>query len=210
MGEFFGSACLTATVVGSGIMGDQLSGGNDALALLANSIATGLMLYVLISLLGPISGAHFNPFVSLYFGMQGAFPKKLVLPYSLVQVLGSVCGVWVTHIMFGQEIIQLSSKVRFGPNLWVSETIATIGLLMTISLALKNAPNQIATLVGSYICAAYWFTSSTSFANPMMSIARSLTNSFAGIQAQDAPPFIAAQFLGVAITLVGAKLMVKN
>ncbi len=199
--EALGSAFLLMIVVGSGIMGEQLAGGNTAIALLANSLATGAGLYVLITLLGPVSGAHFNPAVSLVMMLHGELRRQELLPYIAVQIMGAVLGVFAAHAMFDLPLLQLSSKVRSGNAQIFSEMVATAGLLGVILLGLKQAPRQIPALVAAYITAAYWFTASTSFANPAVTLARCLSNTFAGIRAADAPLFIAAQLAGAVLAL---------
>ena len=198
--EFFGTAFLLIAVVGSGIMGESLADGNTAVALLANAIATGAALYVMITVLGPLSGAHFNPAVSLAFAIRGDLPWREFLPYVLVQIGGGLVGVWLTHLMFDLEILQISTKIRAGLPQGVSELIATTGLLATILLSLRAKSEATAALVAAYITGAYWFTASTSFANPAVTIARSFTDTFAGIAPANAPLFIAAQVL-IALTL---------
>jgi len=194
--EFLGTAFLLMIVVGSGIMGESLAGGNVAIALLANSIATGAGLFVLIQCLGPISGAHFNPAVSLVECVSGRLEGKGCFGYLAAQIAGAVTGVWLTHAMFQLQIIQLSQKNRAEPHLWLSEVIATFGLILTIALAGRKRAEAVPMTVALYITAAYWFTSSTSFANPAVTIARSLTNSFCGIEPGGVLPFLASQLLG--------------
>lgn len=194
--EFIGTALLLAVVVGSGIMGERLAGGNAAIALLANSIATGGGLVALILIFGPVSGAHFNPAVSLALAGAGRHTWSDVPGYLVAQVAGGVAGVWVAHAMFGEPILQLSEKLRPGAALMFSEAVATFGLLLTIFACVRHRPAAVPFAVAAYIVAAYWFTASTSFANPAITIARSLTNTFAGIRPQDAPGFIAAQLFG--------------
>jgi glycerol uptake facilitator-like aquaporin len=194
--EFLGSAALLATIVGSGIMGVNLSQGNDGIALLANAAATAGMLFVLISTLSPISGAHFNPAVSLMMRLRGEIKNRELFFYLIAQLAGAISGVLLAHAMFEQSLIQSGTDARTGMAQYLSETIATFGLLLTIMIAAKQKSAQIPTLVASYIFAAYWFTSSTSFANPAVTIARSLTQSFAGIRPDDVLGFIAAQLLG--------------
>jgi glycerol uptake facilitator-like aquaporin len=197
--EFLGTAMLLATVVGSGIMGVNLSQGNNAVALLANAAATAGILYVLISTLGPISGAHFNPAVSLVMRVNGELNNREFLLYLGAQLFGAIVGVLLAHAMFEQTLIQPGTRVRTGLAQYLSEATATFGLLITILLAAKQKSAQIPTLVASYIFAAYWFTSSTSFANPAVTLARSLTQSFAGIRPDDVAGFIAAQLIGAAL-----------
>jgi glycerol uptake facilitator-like aquaporin len=197
--EALGSAFLLIAVVGSGIMGERLSGGNVALALLANSIATGAALAVLISILGPISGAHFNPAVTLYFALRREIAPGLGALYAVVQICGAVAGVWAAHAMFAMPILEVSHKLRDGPAQWWSEGVATFGLLATIAGAVRFTPQATAYLVALYITGAYWFTASTSFANPAVTVARTLTDSFAGIAPGSAPPFIAVQFTAAII-----------
>jgi len=191
--EALGTAFLLIAVVGSGIMGERLAEGNAAIALLANSIATGAALAVLISILGPISGAHFNPAVTLFFALRREIAPGTAGLYVLVQLCGAVAGVWAAHAMFAMPILEVSHKLRDGPAQWFAEAVATFGLLATIAGALRYTPQAAAYLVALYITGAYWFTASTSFANPAVTIARSLTDSFAGIAPGSAPPFIAAQ-----------------
>jgi glycerol uptake facilitator-like aquaporin len=199
--EALGTAILLATVVGSGIMGEQLSGGNVAIALLGNTIPTGAILVVLISILGPLSGAHFNPVVSAAMCFTGRMGWSKFVPYVFCQVAGAVIGVWLAHAMFDLPILQVSAKIRWGVGQWVADAVATFGLLLTIFGSLRFKPAAIPTTVGLYITAAYWFTASTSFANPAVTIARSLSNTFAGIAPSCIVPFIAAQFVGLVIGL---------
>jgi glycerol uptake facilitator-like aquaporin len=194
--EFLGSTALLATVVGSGIMGVNLSQGNDGIALLANAAATAGMLFVLISTLGPISGAHFNPAVSLVMRLRKELSSRELFFYLIAQMAGAMTGVLLAHAMFEQALVQPGTHARTGMAQYLSETIATFGLLLTIMMAAKQKSAQIPALVASYIFAAYWFTSSTSFANPSVTIARALTQSFAGIRPDDVFGFIAAQFVG--------------
>lgn len=197
--ELLGSAILLATVVGSGIMGVNLSQGNNAVALLANAAATAGILYVLISVLGPLSGAHFNPAVSLIMRLRNELNNREFILYVLMQITGALLGVLLAHAMFEQPLFQPGIRVRTGMSQYLSEATATFGLLITILLATQQKSTQIPALVASYIFAAYWFTSSTSFANPAVTIARSLTQTFAGIRPDDVPGFIAAQLLGAAL-----------
>jgi len=199
MAEFIGTAMLLIGVVGSGIMGETLADGNTAVALLANAIATGCMLYVIITTLGPISGAHFNPAVTLAFALRGAHPKAQVLPYIAVQIAGGIIGVWATHVMFDLSVFQTSTTQRTGVAQWFSEILATFGLLFVIFGGLKQRPDAVPTLVAVYITGAYWFTSSTSFANPAVTIARGLSDTFAGINPAHIAMFIVMQVAGVLI-----------
>lgn len=202
--EFVGTALLLATVVGSGIMAETLSAGNAALALLANSVATGAILFVLITIFGSISGAHFNPVVTVAFSLNGDMGRREALLYVAMQVAGAVAGVWLAHLMFDMQLLQLSTKARFGAGQWISEAVATGGLLFTIFATLRANVWAVPQAVALYIVAAYWFTASTSFANPAVTIARALSNTFAGIRPQDVPPFLVAQcagcFLAVLLT----------
>jgi glycerol uptake facilitator-like aquaporin len=196
--EFAGTALLLAIVVGSGIMGESLAGGNAAIALLANSIATGAGLYVLISVLGPVSGAHFNPAVSLTFWRRGELTLSVLAAYVTAQVCGGIIGVWTTHAMFDLPIIQFSGKVRSGTSQWISECLATAVLLATIHLGLRNAAQRVPLLVALIVTAGYWFTASTFFANPAVTIARALSNTFAGIRPADVAGFVTAQLVACA------------
>lgn len=197
--EALGTAFLLIAVVGSGIMAETLSGGNIGLALLANSTATGLALYVLITALGPVSGAHFNPAVTVAFALMRQIAPGMAAAYIGVQILGGITGVWLTHAMFGQDLWQISATTRSDTGLWIAETVATFGLLFAIIGGLKQAPGQVPALVGAYIAGAYWFTASTSFANPAVTIARGFTNTFAGIDPAHIAAFIAAQVIGAVI-----------
>jgi glycerol uptake facilitator-like aquaporin len=199
MTEYFGTALLLAVVTGSGIMGETLDAGNAAVALLGNSIATGCGLYVLISLLAPISGAHFNPVVSAMLWRTGTLNTQTLFGYIVAQITGAISGVWLTHVMFGLPIIQVSSKSRHGLGIWVSELLATLILLGVIYLGIKFAKEKIAILVALTVTAGYWFTSSTFFANPAVTIARSLTNTFVGIHPADVVGFVASQLLALAV-----------
>lgn len=197
--EVLGTAFLLAAVVGSGIMGERLAGGNAAIALLANTIATGAALVVLISIFAPISGAHFNPAVTLYFALRREIAPGRAMLYIAVQIIGAIAGVYAAHAMFATPILELSQKLRDGPAQWWAEFVATFGLIVTIAGAIRFAPQSVAMLVGLYITSAYWFTASTSFANPAVTIARAMTNSFAGIAPHSAPGFIAAQLAAVPV-----------
>ncbi len=200
--EALGSAFLLIAVVGSGIMAEALSGGNTGVALLANAIATGLALYVLITVLGPLSGAHFNPAVTLAFVLTRAISPTEGLAYVGVQIVGAVLGVWIAHAMFDLQILQISQHARTGSGQWLAEVVATFGLLLAIIGGLRHAPAQVPALVGAYITGAYWFTASTSFANPAVTLARALTDSFAGIAPDHVPAFIAAQIAGAMIAAI--------
>lgn len=197
--EFLGTTLLLATVVGSGVMGMDLSSGNKGVALLANAGATAGMLYVLIVLLGPISGAHMNPAVSLVAGLRGELGRRALVGYVLAQVAGAVAGVALAHLMFGLDVIQPGDQIRSGPSQWLSEAVATFGLVLTILLGVRQRPVAIPVLVAAYIFAAYWFTASTSFANPAVTLARSMTRTFAGIRPDDVPGFVVAQLAGALI-----------
>ena len=200
--EFFGTWLLLATVVGSGIMAERLAGGNVAVALLGNTIATGAILVVLIAMLGPISGAHFNPAVSLVFTVAGELPIAAFAVYLVAQVAGGIAGTITAHLMFDMPVLQLSEHVRQGPSQFLSEVIATFGLLATILGCRRFRPEMIPVAVALYVVAGYWFTASTCFANPAVAIARSLTNTFSGIRPVDAPWFILAEIIGALLAAV--------
>jgi glycerol uptake facilitator-like aquaporin len=201
--EALGTAFLLATVVGSGIMAERLAGGNLALALLGNTLPTGAILIVLILILGPVSGAHFNPAVSLTFLLQRQIGAGDALAYVGAQVAGGLAGTWLAHAMFGEPVLMLGTTARSGAGQWLGEITATFGLVATILGCVRFRPGAVAPAVGLYITAAYWFTSSTSFANPAVTIARAFSDSFAGIRPHDAPAFIAAQLIGAVLaTLV--------
>jgi glycerol uptake facilitator-like aquaporin len=193
--EALGTALLLATVVGSGIMAERLADGNVALALLANALATGAALVVLITLFAPLSGAHFNPAVTLYFALRRDIAWPGALTYMLVQTVAAVAGVWLAHAMFALPVLEISTHLRDGPAQWLAEFTATFGLILTIAGGIRFAAAAIPMLVGLYITAAYWFTASTAFANPAVTLARALTQSFAGIAPHSVPGFIAAQLL---------------
>jgi glycerol uptake facilitator-like aquaporin len=197
--EGLGTALLLAVVVGSGVMAERLAGGNLAVALLANTLATVGGLYVLIEVLGPVSGAHFNPAVSLVMALRGALPRSLLLPYVLVQLAGAAIGAWLAHAMFGLAVFQLSAHVRSGTGQWLAEGVATFGLLLMI---LRAPPSRTAAAVAAYIGAAYWFTASTSFANPAAAFGRMLSDSFAGIAPASVPAFVAAECVGAGLALL--------
>ena len=201
LAEAFGTAFLLIGVVGSGIMAAALSPDNTGVALLANAIATGCILYVIITLLGPISGAHFNPAVTVAFLIRGDIGVGAALAYVAVQIAAGILGVWIAHLMFELPVLQLSTTIRSGPSQWVSEIVATFGLVFVILGGLRHAPAAIPTLVGLYITGAYWFTSSTSFANPAVTIARSLSDTFAGILPGNMPMFIVMQLIGASIAV---------
>jgi glycerol uptake facilitator-like aquaporin len=204
LAEALGTMLLLAAVVGSGIMGSALSGGNDGIALLANAAATAGVLYVLVETLGPVSGAHFNPAVTLAMRLRGDLSTSHAAAYIAVQVVAAVAGVLLAHAMFGQALLQPGIHARSGGAQWLSEGVATFGLLLAILLGLRHRPNAIPALVASYIFAAYWFTASTSFANPAVTIARALTRSFAGIRPQDVAGFVLAQLAGAAVAVAVA------
>lgn len=197
--EALGTALLLAVVVGSGIMAERLAGGNDAIALLGNTLATGAGLVVLIAAFGPISGAHFNPAVSLVFALRRELPWRTAAAYVAAQAGGGVLGVFAAHAMFGEAILQVSAKLRDGPQQAFAEAVATFGLVLTILATLRFRPAFTPMAVGLYITAAYWFTASTSFANPAVTVARSLSDTFSGIAPSSAPAFMAAQVAGAAV-----------
>ena len=196
LAEALGSLLLFATVIGSGIMAERLSGGNVAVALLGNTLATGAMLFVLITMFGPMSGAHLNPAVTLVMRLRGQICTGTAAAYVAVQLAGGIVGVWLAHLMFDVPLLQLSHKLRDGPGQWAGEAIATFGLVLTIIGTVRMRPDSIPVSVALYIVAAYWFTSSTSFANPAITLARSLSDSFAGIAPSCVPAFVAAQICG--------------
>ena len=208
--EGLGTLGLVCTVVGSGIMAETLSAGNDGIALLGNTIATGAMLVVLITLFGPVSGAHFNPVVTMVMTLKKQLPKSEAAIYIIVQILGGIAGTWLAHLIFDVPVIQLSDNARSGLPQYGSEIVATFGLLLTILIASRHRPDSIAMLVGLYITAAYWFTSSTSFANPAVTIARSLTDSFSGIAYSDMPFFIIAQIIGALLAMFMASQILSS
>ena len=196
LAELLGTASLLCAVIGSGIMAENLADGNVAVALLANTLATVFALYVLIETLGPVSGAHFNPAVTLVMAMRGALPPTLAGAYVVAQLIGAALGAWIAHAMFGLDIVQWSLKVRTGPAQWLAEAVATAGLLFVI---LRAPAGKAPALVACYIGAAYWFTASTSFANPAAVFGRMMSNTFAGISPADAPGFVLAQLVGAAL-----------
>jgi glycerol uptake facilitator-like aquaporin len=199
--EGLGTALLLAVVIGSGIMGERLAGGNDAIALLGNALATGAGLVVLITVFGPVSGAHFNPVVTLAFALRREAPAGVALAYVAVQIAGAVAGVVAAHAMFAEPLLQVSTRLREGPAQAWSELVATFGLVVTILGALRFRPEVTPLAVGLYITAAYWFTASTSFANPAVTVARCLSDTFAGIAPASAPLFIAGQLAGAVAAL---------
>ena len=205
--EFAGTMLLLATVIGSGIMAERLADGNLAIALLGNTIPTGAILYVLITIFGPVSGAHFNPAVTLAFLLRRDISFPRAAQFMFVQTFGAVCGAMLAHVMFEMPVLQLSQNIRSGPAQWVSEFTATFGLLTVIFGGLRWRPEAIPALVGLYITAAYWFTASTSFANPAVTFARAFTDSFSGILPADAPPFIIAQLAAAVVASFALRWM---
>lgn len=207
LAEGVGSFFLFACVIGSGIMATNLSQGNDAIALLGNTLATGAMLFVLITMFGPISGAHFNPAVSLVAASRGDLTWRVALAYISVQLGFGILGAWAAHLMFDLPTLQLSVKARTGLGQWLGEAIATFGLILTILGTVRHRPQWVPASVALYITAAYWFTSSTSFANPAITIARSLSDTFAGIAPHDVPLFVLAQLVGAALAAAVSRLL---
>lgn len=205
-GEAIGSFFLFATVVGSGIMAENMAGGNAAVALLGNTLATAAVLYVLITMLAPLSGAHFNPAVSLVMRLRGDGSWPVMVALVPVQVAAGVLGVWVAHAMFDLPVLQVSGHVRAGPGQWLGEFVATFGLVLTILFTVKHRPASVPASVALYIAAAYWFTSSTSFANPAITIARAMSDTFSGIAPANVPGFILAQLAGA----MGAHLFERH
>ena len=202
--EFLGTALLLVAVVGSGIMAERLAEGNMAVALLANAIATGAALVVLITIFAPLSGAHFNPCVTLYAALGRQIPWRVASLYGGTQLVAAIAGVWLAHAMFALPVLQLSAHLRDGPPQWLAEAVATFGLLLTIAGAVRFAPATTPVLVGLYITGAYWFTASTSFANPAVTLARMLSDTFAGIAPASVPGFIAGQLLA---TIAASRLL---
>ncbi len=207
MAEGLGTAILVATVVGSGIMAERLSGGNQAIALLGNTIPTGAILVVIITILGPVSGAHFNPAVTLVFATRGEMPWAEVGPYILVQCFGGIAGTIIAHLMFDLSPLAIGTTARSGPSQWLAEAVATFTLVLTILGGLKYARGAIPWLVGLTITAAYWFTASTSFANPAVTLARGFTTTFAGIAINHVPAFVVAQLVGAAVGAAAAAVL---
>src|ERR1700756_1178177 len=199
LAESIGTAILVATVVGSGIMAERLAGGNQAIALLGNTIPTGAILVVIITILAPVSGAHFNPAVSLVFAARGEFQWREVIPYIVVQCIGGIAGTVIAHLMFDLPPLMIGTTARSGPSQWLGEMVATFALVLTILGGLRYAAQAIPWLVGLVITAAYWFTSSTSFANPAVTLARGFTTTFSGIAINHVPGFVVAQLIGAAI-----------
>jgi glycerol uptake facilitator-like aquaporin len=207
LAEGLGTAFLLATVIGSGIMGETLAGGNTAIALLGNTLPTGAILVVLITIFGPISGAHFNPAVTLAFLIRKEISLHEAAGFIVVQVIGGILGVWVAHMMFAEDVLQVSMKMRAGPAQGFSELVATFGLVMVIFGGIRHKPDAVPMLVGLYITAAYWFTASTSFANPAVTIARMMSDTFAGITPASAPLFITMQLIGAVLAVGVAKVL---
>ena len=208
--EALGSAFLLATIVGSGIMAARLAGGNDAVALLCNTLPTGAMLVVLILVFGPASGAHFNPLVTLAFAIRGEVSGRVLAGYVAAQIVGAIAGVLAAHLMFDLPVWEVATKVRSSPGQWFAEGIATFGLVLTILGCLQRRPEAVPYAVGLYIVAAYWFTASTSFANPAVTLGRSLSDTFAGIAPGSVPAFLAAQIAGMLIALPTAKALFRE
>ncbi|HSI55985.1 MAG TPA: MIP/aquaporin family protein [Ideonella sp.] len=205
--EALGTALLLAVVIGSGIMAERLAGGNVAIALLANTLATVGGLYILIEVFGPVSGAHFNPAVSLVMAARGALPRGLLLPYIAAQLVGAMLGAWLAHAMFDMSILQLSTKLRTGTGQWIAEGVATFGLLLVI---LRAPASRVAAMVAAYIGAAYWFTASTSFANPAAAFGRMFSDSFAGIAPASVPGFVLAELLGAGAAVLAHRALSKE
>ena len=202
--ETLGTALLLAVVIGSGIMAERLSGGNVAIALLANTLATVGGLYILIEVFGPVSGAHFNPAVSLVMAVRGALPRPLLLSYVVAQLVGAMLGAWLAHAMFDATVFQLSTKVRAGTGQWIAEAVATAGLLLVI---LRAPASRVAAMVACYIGAAYWFTASTSFANPAAAFGRMFSDTFAGIAPVSVPGFVLAQLVGAGLGVLAHRAL---
>ena len=205
--EGIGSFFLFAAVIGSGVMAEALAGGNVAVALIGNTLATGAMLFVLITILQPISGAHFNPAVSLVFASRGELQWRDAATFIAVQFLGGVLGAWAAHLMFDLPILQYSIKARSGIGQWTGEAVATFGLILTIIGTVRHRPTWVPASVALYITSAYWFTSSTSFANPAITIVRSMSDSFAGIAPRDVPMFVVSQLLGAAVAVLVSRVL---
>jgi glycerol uptake facilitator-like aquaporin len=210
LAEALGTCLLLATVVGSGVMGVQLSQGNDGVALLANAGATAGVLYVLIVVFGPVSGAHFNPVVSIAMRLRGVLDTRTTVAYIVVQAIAAVLGVLLAHAMFDVPLLQPGTRVRTGAAQWLSEGVATFGLLLTILMGARHRPAAVPALVAAWIFAAYWFTASTSFANPAVTLARSLTQTFAGIRPVDSAAFVGAQLVGALMATWVASLLERE
>ena len=202
--ELIGTALLVATVVGSGMMAERMADGNLAVALLGNTLATAAMLFVLITMFGPVSGAHFNPAVTFVFALRREFPWRRLAPYIIAQVIGGILGTFAAHLMFEMPVVQFSDTVRTGPAQWFSECVATFALVLTILGTLRARPEVVPVAVALVITAGYWFTASTSFANPAVTIARAMSDSFSGIAPADMPAFIVAQLIGGVAALLSA------
>lgn len=207
LAEGIGSFFLFACVIGSGIMASNLAQGNDAIALLGNTLATGAILFVLITMLGPVSGAHFNPAVTLVMASRGDIGWRVAGAYMLAQIAFGILGAWAAHLMFDLPTIQLSVKARTGLGQWAGEAIATFGLILTILGTVRHRPHWVPASVALYITAAYWFTSSTSFANPAITLARSLSDTFAGIAPHDVPLFVLAQLVGAGLAALAGRVL---
>jgi glycerol uptake facilitator-like aquaporin len=207
LAEGLGTAILVATVVGSGIMAERLAGGNQAIALLGNTIPTGAILVVIITIFAPVSGAHFNPAVSLVFALRGEMPWGELIPYIVVQCAGGVAGTAIAHLMFDLAPLMIGTTARSGPSQWFAEAVATFILILTILGGLRYTPQSIPWLVGLVITAAYWFTSSTSFANPAVTLARGFTTTFAGIAINHVPAFVASQIIGAFFAVLLASVL---
>ena len=210
LAEALGTGFLLATVVGSGIMAEALAGGNVAIALLGNTIPTGAILVVLITIFGPVSGAHFNPAVTFAFWLRREIQGREAILFVGVQIIAGILGVWAAHLMFAETVFQFSTKDRTGGSQWFSEAVATYGLVLIIFGGIRHKPDAVPMLVGLYITAAYWFTASTSFANPAVTIARSLSDTFAGIAPSHAPMFIVSQLVGAGLAYLTAKTLFET
>jgi glycerol uptake facilitator-like aquaporin len=210
LAEALGTALLVATVVGSGIMADRLAGGNQAVALLGNTIPTGAILVVLITILGPVSGAHFNPAVTLVFASRREMPWGDVVPYIAAQCIGGIAGTALAHLMFDLAPLMIGTTARSGPSQWLAEAVATFSLVLTILGGIRYAPQAVPWLVGLVITAAYWFTASTSFANPAVTLARGFTTTFAGIAMNHVPAFVVAQLAGAIIGAIVASVLFQQ
>ena len=208
--ELLGSLILTGVVIGSGILASRLSGGNDAVALIGNTAATGAILFVLVTALGPLSGAHFNPAVTLVAALHKTLPVGEALAYAFVQVAGCIAGAWLAHAMFGLPIVETSTHDRSGAALMLSESVATFALVFTIQMVARQKPDAVPAAVALVITAGYWWTASTSFANPAITIARSLSNTFSGVRPTDAPGFVLAEFGGAVLASVVCALLLPK